>query len=195
MRTFFGKTSGGACTQNPDIGNGTREFTVEGARNSAYQWIKDNFGGKANEALALYGFDGTMPPSDDPVFGSIVDLTSSDVIFRCPASWVAERQLAVAPKVWRYEFAVPAPDSDKPVEHSAELKYVFDPAPKGATFGTWPPVQAYWTNFAKTGDPNGRGLPKWSPLGKDKHYMEFTTDGPRPGKNLHGPICRLLSNP
>lgn len=177
------------------IGNGTREFTVEGARNSAYQWIKDNFGGKADEALALYEFDGTTPPPDDPVLGSIVDLTSSDVIFRCPASWVAERQLALTPKVWRYEFAVPAPGSNTRVEHSAELKYLFDPAPKSATFGTWPPVQTYWTNFAKTGDPNGRGLPKWLPLGKDKHYMEFTTDGPRARKNLRGPICRLLSNP
>ncbi|MDE2495948.1 MAG: hypothetical protein KGL97_18785 [Alphaproteobacteria bacterium] len=103
--------------------------------------------------------------------GSIVDLVSSDVIFRCPTSSVAERQAAMTPMVWRYEFAVPVLGSDKPVEHPAELRYVFDQAPRDATLSTW------------------------SPLGGAKRYMEFTAEGPRPGRDLRSPVCGLLNNP
>ncbi len=52
------------------------------------------------------------------------------------------------------------------VMHGGELAFVFGFGPLGVFA---PPrdlavrdlVQAYWTNFAKTGDPNGAALPEW----------------------------------
>ena len=51
--------------------------------------------------------------------------------------------------------------------HGAEIRYVFDQLDQDPR--TWSPddrqltreLVGYWTNFAKTGDPNGEGLAAW----------------------------------
>jgi len=32
-------------------------------------------------------------------------------------------------------------------------------------------MSSYWANFVKTGDPNGNGLPVWSPFQAEKHEV------------------------
>jgi para-nitrobenzyl esterase len=44
-------------------------------------------------------------------------------------------------------------------------------------------MSAYWTDFAKTGDPNGGGRPVWPAYSsKQDQLLDFTNDGPVAGK-------------
>jgi para-nitrobenzyl esterase len=70
--------------------------------------------------------------------------------------------------------------------HGAELPYVFGYPPRLAFFARAQPwkgfrdsaiaeeMQAYWTNFAKTGDPNGHHLPTWTPFAPCESILNFS---------------------
>ena len=62
----------------------------------------------------------------------------------------------------------PAKASDVGAVHASEISYVFgalaslkDVTVQPEDWRLSDTIGAYWTNFAKTGNPNGTGLPEW----------------------------------
>jgi para-nitrobenzyl esterase len=91
-------------------------------------------------------------------------------------TWARLNRQSATQKTFLYVFShVPPflPYTQIGVAHGAELSYVFGFPPASTFFKLENPVRAdqdvhlgdviqtYWTNFAKTGDPNGNSIPKW----------------------------------
>jgi para-nitrobenzyl esterase len=54
-------------------------------------------------------------------------------------------------------------------------------------------MQQYWTNFAKTGNPNGGTLAKWPAFDRQSRaYIQFTDAGPVAKNELRRPFCDLF---
>lgn len=170
------------------LGNSARELPLYGGAANAGAWIRGNYR-DPGQALRLYKIDAHGAVSDETA-----DQVAADTGFRCPATWTAARQIAAGQRVWRYELAVAAPGAG-PVRHGSELPFVFDTPPAGATAATWPRLQAYWVNFARSGDPNGPGLAPWPAWTAAAEAIAFTPPGPRITRDDRGPFCRLLPRP
>ena len=169
------------------VGNSARELPLYGGPSNARTWIKANYGSDAEQAAALYRIEAEVTEVT-------ADQIADDTGFRCPAAWTAARQAETGQTVWRYELGVAAPGAG-PVRHGSEMPFVFDTPPAGATEAAWPRLQAYWVNFARTGDPNGPGLAVWPSHGVGAEALAFVPSGPTPTRDDRGAFCRLLPRP
>jgi len=88
--------------------------------------------------------------------------------------------------VWEYRFSYVADSVGKPgAGHATDIPFFFDNAaikygaattPKDVQVGRT--ISAYLANFARTGNPNGAGLPKWPRFtAKGDEILDFAADG------------------
>lgn len=169
------------------VGSNTQELGADRKPESGAALVRAVFGAKAPAALAWYGIRDGAAPAADPVLGSVPTQLMTDAWFRCPARWLAHRMRDVGTRVWRFEFGFGAPGSGKPPEHTTEMDYVYH-APQAG----WPPVQRYWANFIRNGDPNGDGLPAWPMVGPDDAALVIAPQGIAVGRGARAGICDLM---
>jgi para-nitrobenzyl esterase len=174
------------------IGNNARERSFTGDADALKKAIQEQFGDLAPQALAFYA-----KPFDYAPYGDTGAEFSTDMSHRCPSQIIAEWHSNAGNSVYRYEFSHAYPGSKRGASHSGELRYVFGVLPGTPTEQERKisnDVQTYWTNFAKTGNPNGAGLPTWPKFdAKTRQHLEFTDDGPVAKANLRQDICVVFA--
>lgn len=163
-------------------------FAMRGMTAAQWKPMADQlFKDRAPEFLKLYPGD-----TDEQALRSAIDYGSDAFIAFGTWKWMeAHRKTGDSP-VYRYHFELAAPPSKYHpgsfAFHSDDIEYVF------GTLATrpgavWRPedwklsdeMMSYWTNFAKTGDPNGPGLAEWPKYGTENELIHLnapTTFGP-----------------
>ncbi|HKP85686.1 MAG TPA: carboxylesterase family protein [Blastocatellia bacterium] len=106
-----------------------------------------------------------------------------DVTFTLPMRTWARMTGTGRSKAYLYFFSRVPPNPNSKylgAYHAAEIAYVFNNlnrqngALQEADFKLAEMMSNYWVSFATTGDPNRKGLPRWSPYKRDAEaYMDF----------------------
>ena len=183
------------------LGNNARE-AISGTQppTDLKKAIADAYGPLAARAEAFYG-------GPDSVHGTAAAQWATDTSFRCPTVAQSLWHAAAGHWTYAYEFArVAAGREARGAEHGVDVSYVFGALDLGIVGGSGPrakatdvdvrvsdAMQRYWTNFAKTGDPNGGDLPNWPRFDRaSRAYLEFSDAGPLAKEGLRRLHCDLF---
>jgi len=138
-------------------------MTADQWKEQATKLFKD----RAAEFLKLYPAD-----DDAQALRSALDFGSDQFIALGTWRWIEAHLKTGEAPVYRYHFELAAtPSKFHPgtfAFHSDDIEYVFGTLDTRPGWDVRPEdrklsdaMMTYWTSFAKTGDPNGGGLPPW----------------------------------
>jgi len=156
-------------------------FVQRGVKPTEFEnTVRGGFGAKADSVLAAY------PHSSDTQALAAARNALRDSLFAWPTwAWARLQTQHGKGKAFVYYFDQRTPQSPNGATHAAELGYVFGTlapprggSPRAEDTKMSELMMSYWTNFAKTGDPNGPGLPAWPAFSKSEEPVMFLDANP-----------------
>lgn len=171
------------------IGNNSAEISGPFVNTStSKEELFSMFGELKEEAKAAYD------PEGNKEFTEVQTLFNTDKVWAEPARFAAQSVAAKGDPAYIFLFSyVPAAMKERMQYgpgHGTDVSFVFGNlrAPEGATVAPEDQevariMNAYWVNFAKTGNPNGKNLPAWPVYSPEKNeILDIQSDGKPVGK-------------
>lgn len=167
-----------------DVSDETAAFGVRKSTPAAFEdMVRKGYGPAADAILAAY------PHATDEEASRAATELSSDTVFDWGQyTWARQQSKYGKGKAYVYWFDKPSARDPNGSPHGSEVAYVFGnlglrgPPPSAEDRALSDEMQSYWVNFARTLDPNGKGLPHWPHFtAADPTVMRFGKDpGPAP---------------
>src|SRR5579871_1937650 len=165
---LIGTTSDETTSLNGDYDPETFSLDAAGLRTKLKSFLRVDDGSKLEVLIAAYQ---KQRPNSTPSDIYFAVTTAAD--FRVDAITQAARKFAQhsAPTyMYLFDWPLPIEGGRRKAAHGAEIPFVFDNPDKAATWGVEKnertqrladEVSGAWVAFARTGNPNHSGLPKW----------------------------------
>jgi para-nitrobenzyl esterase len=165
------------------IGANDREFGFMPLPPPAVEGLLSRFGAEKAKVVAAYD------PAATGDLGEVGIGLMSDGAMVEPARLLARLASAAAQPTYLYRFSYVASSLRKDVKgalHATEIPFVFETV--RAKYGDAATAEdeavaaaanAYWVAFARNGDPNGDGRPRWPAYtAREDRLLDFATTGP-----------------
>jgi para-nitrobenzyl esterase len=161
------------------------------------KFLESIFSKESERVLAQY------PAASDGEVSKALSSFIGDAYFIAPTRVFVRSRANLRSKTFVYHFTRVSPGAKLlglGAHHAAELRYVFETLDAAGGLGLdkkdrtlSKTIAAAWIRFAKTGDPNGEGLPAWPAYATTKDEHLELGDEIRVGSGLRREACDLLA--
>jgi para-nitrobenzyl esterase len=150
----------GTTSDEAAVFSGRRTVTQE----QFEQQVRDGYGARADEILAAYPHE-----TDVQATRSAKNLATETTFTSNMFTWATLQAQNGRSPAYAYYFHRPTAANPEGSGHGSEVPLVFANEDHRPGRAAWTDedralskeLQGYWVNFAKNGDPNGPGLPRW----------------------------------